>query len=303
MSLPTQTNQTSALDTITKQADVLSQISSRNENSLKVFDEEKISQIAEKMPEINRATNSFGRTNSQVSDKLMSLTMISFTPYRYLHQCLAKIESRRQAIKDNQFRIKRLMVELEQLKIKRDKINIINRETELEVNMINIDIEEKQTAINDSILYFEGALKEIAVYTDSYEQIRKNHNIPENWDESDFEESEIENHIKGVFTNAFRDILASGRLNHGTLEYSTQMGINPITLHTLVSKYVQEATKLIEENNFPNVKHFNMFLQNMYETFKDSYKDQMETIGLDSITTNLALFKDDQNPKYLEKEN
>ena len=63
----------------------------------KTFDEEKLALVASRMPEINRATRSFGKQNSQATGKLMSLHMIAQSPYRRMKQCLAKIERKRSA--------------------------------------------------------------------------------------------------------------------------------------------------------------------------------------------------------------
>jgi hypothetical protein len=293
------------LDNLIDKSNSFLQISTRTGSynslgELKIYNEEKLKTLAEKMPEINRATNSFGRTNSQTSDKLQSLTMISYSPYRYLHQCLAKIESRRQALTENQFKLKRSVVELEELKLEKEKLHarFLNlpsgdnelKTIELTIRRLNIDIEEKVVSVNDSMLYIEGALKEINIYQDSYEQIKKNHNIPDNWDEEDFENSELEHHIKMAFLNGVRDVISSGRLNMGTLEYFQQFGINPITANTLINSYVKDSVTMIEENKYPNINQLDEFLTKMFNIFKDSHKEQLKIIGLDNLVTQDALY-------------
>jgi len=66
----------------------------------KTFDQEKLELVANRMPEINRATKSFGKQNSQATGKLMSLHMIAQSPYRRIKQCLAKIERKRSALEN-----------------------------------------------------------------------------------------------------------------------------------------------------------------------------------------------------------
>lgn len=293
------------LDNLIDKSNSFLRISTRTAESnslgeLKVFDDDKLKTLAEKMPEINRATNSFGRTNSQTSDKLMSITMIANSPYRYLHQCLAKIESRRQALTENQFKLKRTIVDLEDLKLQKEKLEIeltdqdLNhydvKELDLKIRRLNIDIEEKIVQLNDAMLYIEGALKEISVYQDAYNQIKSNHNIPDKWDELDFEKSEIEHHIKSAFLNGIKDIIATGKLNHGTIEYLHQFGINPITANTLIISYVNDSSNMIKDNKFPNINQLDQFLTKMFHTFKDAHKDQMNIIGLNNLITNHALY-------------
>lgn len=43
--------------------------------------EKHLKQIADKMPEINRATKCFGKQNTQVTGRLMSLTMLGTSAY------------------------------------------------------------------------------------------------------------------------------------------------------------------------------------------------------------------------------
>ena len=292
-----------SVNQVLDESNILLQISSRAIDpantiigQLYVFDQAKLARLAENMPEINRATKSFGRSNSQISDKLMSLTMISYSPYRYLHQCLAKIESRRSAIKENQYKLRKSQIEIAQLQLKKDQLLSqpnFDKSTQLEIDLIDIELEEKVVNLNDSMLYLEGALKEIAVYQDAYNQIKKNHNIPENWDELDFEQSEIENHIKSAFNNGIRDILSTGRLNNGTLEYMHQFGINPITAQTLIVSYIEDANDMIrKQNQYPSIEHLNHFLDHVYLAFKDAYKDQMRRIGLDNLITTDGLYLD-----------
>jgi hypothetical protein len=292
-----------SVNKVLDESNVLLQISSRAVDpnnttigQLHVFDQAKLARLAENMPEINRATKSFGRSNSQTSDKLMSLTMISYSPYRYLHQCLAKIESRRSAIKENQYRLRKSQIEIAQLQLKKDQLSNqpnFDKSIQLEIDLLDIELEEKIVNLNDSMLYLEGALKEIAVYQDAYNQIKKNHNIPDNWDELDFEQSEIEHHIKSAFNNGIRDILSTGRLNNGTLEYMHQFGINPITAQTLIGSYIEDANDMIrKQNQYPSIEHLNQFLDHVYIAFKDTYKDQMRRIGLDELITTDGLYLD-----------
>jgi hypothetical protein len=81
------------------------------ENGLefKTFNSQKLSVIADRMPEIDRANNSFGRHNSQTSNVLMTLTMLNdSSPYRLLRQCAAQLEDRRRALKSSIFDLKKM---------------------------------------------------------------------------------------------------------------------------------------------------------------------------------------------------
>ena len=59
---------------------------------------DKIQKISERMVEMERANNSLGRKNTQTTNQLMTLTMLTDSPYRRLRQCLAQIERKKNAL-------------------------------------------------------------------------------------------------------------------------------------------------------------------------------------------------------------
>ncbi len=68
--------------------------------------EDKLADINKKMAVMTRATQSFGKRNSQTAAKLRTLSMLACSPYRALRQCLSQIENKRKAIKESIFTIK-----------------------------------------------------------------------------------------------------------------------------------------------------------------------------------------------------
>ena len=187
------------------------------------FNEISIAKIASGMPEIHRSMRVFGRKNTQTTNRLMTLTMLAdASPYRVIRQCLAEIEKNRSAIKATRFKILKDKVRLEKYE------RLIKSESdELAKRLIEIKIQEKKSSINESMLYIEGALKDLASFQSSYQQICKNKGIPGKWDEKDMEKAEVEHHIRIAFLHAFRDVMANGRLGMGTLEYLQQFGVHP----------------------------------------------------------------------------
>jgi hypothetical protein len=293
---------------------IFSRAGDPNANSLiefKTFDETKLAKIAERMPEINRATNVFGRQNSQATSKLMSLNMISQSPYRRLKQCLAQIERKRQALKENIFKLRKEKIELEKLIEKKNNLTeklaqegITNDEhmnIEWDLQITIIEIEEKVANISDSNIYVEGALKEIGMYQDAYNEIKTSYNIPENWDESNYEQGEVEEHVKTAFLHTIRDVEMTGRLNVGTHEYLEQYGINPHTAYKLVCEYLAQIEQLTQEGNYTNITVLYNFLDKMYDTFKDEYRHAMRRSGLVNLISTDYLFIDKSNISEIEE--
>jgi len=294
------------VDKLIDKSNVFMQISTRgadpNSNSLvnfKVFDETKLAKLADNMPEINRATNVFGKQNSQATSKFMTLQMIAQSPYRRLKQCLAQIERKRGALKENIFRLRKEKVELDRLLYKKSNLESLesfDKETDFDLQIIEIEIQEKAANIADSTLYIEGALKEIGIFQESYNEIKESYNIPDNWDEADYERAEIEEHVKTAFLHVIRDVEMTGRLNVGTHEYLEQYGVNPHTAYKLVLKYLSNVEKMEAQDKYANIRILYDFLDEMYETFKNEYKHAMERIGIKSLITSDMLYV--ELPKY-----
>ena len=277
----------------------------------KTFTQEKLALVAERMPEINRATRVFGKQNSQTTGKLMSLHMIAQSPYRRMKQCLAKIERKRSALKENIFKLRENKVELDRnlykKKVLLEKIRKLESgETyvdedvtilDFDLQELDIKIQKLAADVSDSNIYIEGALKEIGMYQESYNEIKESYNIPDQWDEGDMERAEIEEHVKTAFLHAIRDVEMTGKLNVGTHEYLEQYGINPHTAFTLVRNYLNEVENRSANGENLNIKLLYDFLDRMYDDFKDEYKHAMERLGIKTLISEDFLYIEDKDKK------
>ena len=135
---------------------------------------EKLAVIAEKMVEIDRANHTAGRSNTQTTNQLMSLTMMTDSPYRRLRQCMSQIERKRSALEEAYFKMQKKKIQVDYWYEKGDEMSVM-RAREAEASMLR----QKD--------YIDGAFKEIATFQCAYDEIRESHNIPENWDEKDAE--------------------------------------------------------------------------------------------------------------------
>jgi len=252
-----------------------------NNLTFKTIDEKALVEINEWMPEVNKKVAAFQKQNSQTTSSLMSLNMIDAGPYRVLRQILAQVEKKRSALKENLYNLEKSKLKHQELSEKDD----LSPLEHLEMKKMECDIIDAQGPI-------EAALKELGALKRRYEEICKNKKIPINWDEEDFENAEIEHHIKSMFRNAIRDKL-QGSCNIGTMEYFEQYGINPITAYAIVDGYIATVQQMIHKQNVgPGIESHYQFLDSMYERFKDSYKIAAERIGLNSIVSSDFLMKE-----------
>jgi len=212
--------------------------------------------------------------------------MIASSPYGRLKQCLAIIEKKRSALRDNLFLLQKQRNKLKRLNLEKQKITK-DEFYEIDTEKINIEINEIQCLISDALLYIEGAIKELGSYQDAYLQIKENYKIPDNWDESHYEECEVQEHIKLAIQHAVRDKTMTGRINVGTQEYLEQFGIHPIAVDKLISTYLNGEIKSESINNIISLYTFIDFAANQ---FKNEYKKCLERIGLKSLVTSNLLY-------------
>ena len=237
---------------------------------LATITDEKLAIIAEKMVEIDRANHTAGRSQTQTTNQLMSLTMMTDSPYRRLRQCMSQIERKRKALEESYFKMQKKKVQIDYWYEKGDEMSVM-RAREAEAGMIR----QKD--------YIDAAFKEIATFQCAYDEIRESHNIPENWDERDAEEAEIDHHIKQAFRQAHRDMVNTGRIGLGNMEYMEQYGIHIQTATKIIADYIAREDKMIAEGKMPTVKHLYAFLDKMAETFHDAHKAVMERIGIKEL--------------------
>lgn len=265
-------------------------ILSRTNLEFSTITDTKMAKISENMVEMDRGVKSFGKSNSQVTSKLMSLTMLSaYSPYHTIKQILAQIEKKRGALSEASFGLRKKNIEIKILKRK-----IEEEEDDLKIELLKIEIEEIQSHASTSMIYIEAALKEIGSYQNSYNEICKSNNIPEDWDEVDMERGEVEHHLKSMFRNGVRDVLASGRLGMGTMEYLEQFGVNPAYALPLINGYVKKCSDKGSAGGEPNFTDLMDFLDACSTKFKDCHKDVMNRIGIKTLIDDEWTFQDKQ---------
>jgi|3_EtaG_2_1085321.scaffolds.fasta_scaffold14879_5 hypothetical protein len=246
---------------------------------------QKLATILSDMPMIDRAIQTTGRKNTQTTSQLMSLTMMCDSPYRRLRQCLAQIDTKRNALNSAYFTHKKALVNIAKWKDKGDAMSLVK-------------IEEAESQLTASRNTIEGALKEIGMYQEAYKEIMETNNIPADWDEVDVEKEEIAHHIRMAFRNCHKDLIQNGCMNMGTMEYLEQYGIHPMTARAFVMKYVDDCDKLIQNSNgkqMPSVTSLYDFLDRMVDEFKDAHKEVMKRIGIKTLMKEEYLFMDKQS--------
>ena len=92
---------------------------------LATIDDKKLAKIAEKMVEIDRVNHTAGRSQTQTTNQLMSLTMMTDSPYRRLRQCMSQIERKRKALESSYFKMQKTKVHINQWLKKGEDMSVI----------------------------------------------------------------------------------------------------------------------------------------------------------------------------------
>ena len=270
--------------TITKKSfnQVITKVGDPNALTFKTIDSKALVEINEWMPEVNRAVNAFNKQNSQTTLSLMTLSMLESGTYRVLRQILAQVENKRAALKEAIYNIEKKKIEYK---------DYLNRKDDL-TDLDELEMAKTASDIVDSQGHIEAALKEIYALKQRYEEICKNKNVPENWDESHFEDEEVEHHIKCIFRNMVRDRM-QGSHNMGSMEYSEQFGIHPVLAYACVDQYLDTIrTQIKQTGQGPDITSLHRFYDDMFVLFKDEYKKAAARLGLDNIQFADSLFKE-----------
>ena len=248
---------------------------------LATINDEKLAVISQKMVEMDRANHTAGRSDTQTTNQLMTLTMMTDSPYRRLRQCLSQIEQKRGALEESYFKMKKSALDIKEWYEEGSERSVLNAQ-------------EAEASMNRQKDYIDGAFKEIATFQCAYDEIRESHNIPEKWDERDAELAEIDHHIKQAFRQAHRDVVQTGSITGGNMEYMEQYGVHIQTATKIIRDYVASEDKMIAEGKMPTVEHLYAFLDSMALQFNDAHKLVLKRIGIKELIKEEFLYLEDK---------
>jgi len=237
----------------------------------KAITKSQLAKIESRLPELHRAKAIIGHSTSQASYALQTLNMLDDSPMSRMKQCLSNIEHKYQAVREAYF------------KIEKDKLEIKDLESNKPVTeSARLKIRENETNIESVQNGMGNALREIGMFQDMYDAIRKSNNIPEVWTEHDYEKQEIANMVRRSFRIGIQS-LSNGALSIAAVEFWEQLGIHPQSAEAHCRNYLGQVQKIISGGKEPDVRVMYEFLDGMAERFKDSYKFALDRIGLKEL--------------------
>jgi len=238
-------------------------------------DEEKyvtiLDEIGEMIPEIDRSTKLFNKSQSHFMDNMLTVSHI--TPIRNLRQILAEVKNTRMALAEAYYSFEKIKLDLEEKKIYLLSLQgIPKRRVELEVK----EIEWKLSCLRENV---NGAIRKLGNYAKQYRLIQETYNL-QNFTEDDFEEEEERYHI----TKAFQQGLSAARAHGGYIDegnqiYLEQVGINGTVAQVCVTNYLNQEAIMVGNGVEPTHEMQLEFLLSMAEKFKGCSKKYAQWKG------------------------
>jgi hypothetical protein len=229
-----------------------------------------ITKITARLPEYKRGKAIIGHGTSQSSYSLQTMQMISDSPLSRMKQCLAQIDKKYKAIQEAYYKIEKKKLTVEKLRKDTSEHS-------------RLTIEEYTSQVESITVSMNTSLREIGMFQDMYDAIKKNNNIPDNWTEKDYESQEISHMVKASFRLAIQDLSANGRVGKACVEYWEQLGIHPQLAESRTRSYLVLIQEKINSSEKVTIRDMYEFLDKMAFEFKDAYQDALSRMGLDEL--------------------
>ena len=248
------------------------------------LNKEQIAKITARLPEYKRGKALIGHGTSQSSYSLQTMQMISDSPLSRMKQCLAQIDKKYKAIQEAYYKIEKKKLTVEKLRTETTE-------------HARLTAEEYTSQIESITLSMNTALREIGMFQDMYDSIKKNNHIPDNWTEKDYELQEISHMVRASFRLAIQELSATGRIGKSSVEYWEQLGIHPQLAESRTRAYLLTIQEKINGSEKVTIRDMYKFLDEMAFEFKDVYKDALSRMGLDELGSEEFMAKGHTKPQ------
>ena len=213
-----------------------------------------LANIQEKAPAILQASSNFYKSHSQMMSVTLDVTAI--TPIRSVKHTLAEIEKTKAALQEGYFRMKKEEVKLKKLERKLDE-----ETDDLEREMLEIKINEKEANAASSRGYVEAAVRKLNFFTNQYDNLMKKIGKDE-LTEADYELEEVKYHIMTCLKQALNSARPrNGVIDEGNMIYLFDLGINAAQAQLEVMSYLNWENELIKEGKAPEHHHTVQWLE------------------------------------------
>lgn len=256
------------------------------ERGLSIFSSDKLEHLNKQLETYQDHRWCFGKHNTQFMMTGMVLDIV--TPLRTARQCLAEIERLYAACRENDLKIRKLKMEKKHKQMNMAKSGISTQEHDT----LALEIEEADYQIQQTELYFTGALKSIKLYIDAFEDILKAKGVEE-FDELDFEQEEIEYHIKTALLQSLRNIREKGTISEGNQMYLEHCGIDPSFAQYVLRSYHDDIENKLKDHKEvdTSTQTLTNLINNLYQNYKNHPNLKMQAKQMKLINSDACYIK------------
>tara|TARA_R110000737_G_scaffold307902_1_gene315849 strand:- start:4 stop:864 length:861 start_codon:yes stop_codon:yes gene_type:complete len=231
-----------------------------------------LANIAAKAPAIQQAASNFYKSHSQMMSVTLDVTAI--TPIRSVKHSLAEIEKTKAALQEGYFRMKK-----EEVKLKKLERKLTNETDDLECELLEIKINEKQAAAASSRGYVEAAVRKLNFFSNQYENLMQKIGKDE-LTEADYELEEVKYHIMTCMKQALNSARPrNGVIDEGNMIYLFDLGINAAQAQLEVMSYLNWENEIIKEGKAPEHHHTVQWLEACADKWAHCPSDFAESRG------------------------
>lgn len=218
-----------------------------------------MNRVAEIMPRISDSNKAFYKSDSQL--KMVSLDITDLTDIGAAKHILARVERKKQALKESEIGVRRKRIEIAQKQKKLEKAQ------GYEAELLEIDILELSSQLEDTINYQSGAIRELTFLVEQYDAICQKLGV-EVITEEMYEEDQAKYHVMKAFSQALAAARArNGLIDEGNFIYFQDLGINGAAAQREVIALLEAEQEMLNNEMVPTFEMQYEWLQGVGEKF------------------------------------
>lgn len=222
---------------------------------------------------VEELQNIWNHSHSQWTWKHLNLSYHS--PYKNMRQIAAEMAKKKAALNEAKWKHVEAEIKIRKIEEELQKEGLEYwREVELKVKLTKL-----KEGLAEGTSYIEGAMKDVLVLNELYEQLKQK---VSGFSEYDIEKEETKSHLKRSIVQCIRDVRQFGGISKGEQEYVEQIGVNPMKLQAVLRAYVENEAK----QETWDVSGLYEFVDKLADELADVYKVDVARMKLQGFDSN-----------------
>lgn len=199
-------------------------------------------------------------------------------PLKNMRQISAEISRKKAALNEAKWRQVEQEVKIRKIEDELEKEGQTGqmdywREVDLKIKLAKL-----KEGVSESIVVIEGAMKDVLVLNELYEQLKEK---VSDFSEADIEKEETKSHLKRALVQSIRDVRMCGSISKAEQEYIEQIGINPMKMQNVLRAYVDSESR----SNSWDVGGLYEFVDKLTDELVDVQKVDEKRMALQGFST------------------